>query len=207
MKPHSEACVRNRDPILNVLREWFTAPGTALEIGAGTGQHAVYFAQHLPHVEWIASDCEENHAGIAAWMQECPSQNLRGPVSLDVTQSTWPVECVNYAFSANTAHIMHWRAVEKMFEGIGRVLLPSGVFCLYGPFNRDGEFTSESNRAFDESLKARDPKMGIRDDRALMQLAKRCELDFAADYSMPAKNRALVWARAGMMSAPVDGCR
>lgn len=203
MKPHSEACERNRDPILKVLREWFDTPGTALEIGAGTGQHAVYFAQHLPHIEWIASDREDNHAGIAVWMQECPSPNLRGPVSLDVNQSTWPVERVNYAFSANTAHIMHWTAVEKMFEGIGRVLLPSGVFCLYGPFNHDGQFTSESNRLFDEALRVHDPEMGIRDDRALVQLAKRCGLDLVADYSMPAKNRVLVWARAGEMSAPV----
>jgi SAM-dependent methyltransferase len=205
MRPHSEACERNRDPILKVLRERFVAPGTALEIGAGTGQHAVYFAQHLPHVEWIASDREENHAGIAAWIQERPSPNLRGPVFLDVTQSPWPVERVNYAFSANTAHIMHWPAVEKMFESIGRVLLPSGVFCLYGPFNHDGRFTSESNRVFDESLKARDPQMGIRDDRVLVQLAKRCGLDFVADYSLPANNRVLVWARAGEMSAPVHG--
>ena len=205
MRPHSEACERNRDPILKVLRERFVAPGTALEIGAGPGQHALYFAQHLPHVEWIASDREENHAGIAAWIQERPSPNLRGPVFLDVTQSTWPVERVNYAFSANTAHIMHWPVVEKMFEGIGRVLLPSGVFCLYGPFNHDGRFTSESNRVFDESLKARDPQMGIRDDRVLMQLAKRCGPDFVANYSMPANNRVLVWARAGEMSARVYG--
>ena len=103
------------------------------------------------------------------------------------------------------AHIMHWPGVEKMFEGIGRVLLPSGVFCLYGPFNHDGRFTSESNRVFDESLNARDPQMGIRDDRVLMQLAKRCGLDFVADYSMPANNRVLVWARAGEMSARVYG--
>jgi SAM-dependent methyltransferase len=200
VKPHSEACERNRDPILKVLREWFIAPGKVLEIGAGTGQHAVYFAQHLPHLEWIASDREENHPGIAAWMQEHPSQNLRGPVALDVTQSEWPVEGVNYAFSANTAHIMHWPAVESMFEGLSRVLLPSGVFCLYGPFNRDGQFTSESNRAFDESLKARDPGMGIRDDRALMELGMRCGLAFVADYSLPARNRVLVWTRSSEMS-------
>ncbi len=193
MKPHSEACERNRDPILKVLKEWFIAPGTVLEIGAGTGQHAVHFARHLPHLEWIATDREENHPGIAAWIEEEGSSNLKGPLSLDVTGQSWPVEQVNYVYSANTAHIMSWPMVQSMFEGVGKVLASRGVFCLYGPFNRNGQFTSDSNRAFDESLKARDPCMGIRDDQALIALATRCGLRFAADYSMPAKNRVLVW--------------
>jgi SAM-dependent methyltransferase len=192
MRPHSDACERNRDPILKVLREWFIPPGTVLEIGSGTGQHAVHFARHLPHLQWTATDREENHPGIAAWITE-GSANLEGPLALDVTDSSWPIEQADYVFSANTAHIMSWAMVEKMFEGVGRVLKTGGVFCLYGPFNRNEQFTSESNRAFDESLKARDPDMGIRDDQALIALANRCGLMFAADCSMPAKNRILVW--------------
>jgi cyclopropane fatty-acyl-phospholipid synthase-like methyltransferase len=195
MKPCSEACERNRDPILKVLKEWFLAPGVVLEIGAGTGQHAVYFAEHMPHVQWIATDCEENHAGIAAWIEEFALPNLRGPLRLEVSENAWPVVQANYVFSANTVHIMGWSEVQRMFAGIGRVLQPAGVFCLYGPFNRNGQFTSESNRAFDESLKAHDSKMGIRDDRALVALADDCGLKLSKDYSMPANNRVLVWTK------------
>jgi cyclopropane fatty-acyl-phospholipid synthase-like methyltransferase len=193
MKPYAEACDRNRDPILNVLKDWFTAPGTVLEIGSGTGQHAVYFARNLSHLQWIATDRDENHPGIAAWMQEEGSANLEGPLSLDVTNDQWPVAQADYIFSANTAHIMSWQMVEKMFAGIGRVLRANGIFCLYGPFNRDGEFTSESNLSFDAALKTRDPQMGIRDDRELKSLGERCELRFVAEYMMPANNRILVW--------------
>ena len=195
MKPFSEACVRNREPILEVLQQWFLGPGVALEIGAGTGQHAVYFAERLPHLTWVATDREENHAGIRSWLDEAQLPNLRGPAALDVSADSWPIEAARYAFSANTAHIMSWPEVERMFAGVARRLESSGAFCLYGPFNRDGQYTAESNRTFDESLRARDPRMGLRNDRDLFDLAQRCGLAFAADYSMPAKNRTLVWTK------------
>lgn len=195
MKPRSEASERNRDPILAVLRQWFIAPGAVLEIGAGTGQHAVHFAQNLSHLQWIASDREENHPGIAAWIEEAALPNLRGPLSLDVNDESWPIDKADYAYSANTVHIMSWPDVEKMFAGIGRILRSGGLFVLYGPFNRNGRYTSDSNRAFDESLRARDPNMGIRDDQALIALGKRWGLTFSADVSMPARNRVLVWER------------
>lgn len=195
MKPYSSACDRNRDPILSVLKNWFLLPGSVLEIGAGTGQHAVYFAAHLPHLTWIPTDREENVAGIEMWVNEAGLANVRQPVQLDVMDPHWPVISVQYVFSANTAHIMSWTEVEAMFEGIGKVLIPKGVFCYYGPVNRDGEYTSESNRQFDEGLRARDPMMGIRDDQALINLGRRNGLEFVADHSMPAKNRMLVWRR------------
>jgi len=195
MKPFSAACERNRDPILKVLQQWFIAPGAVLEIGAGTGQHAVHFAASLPHVTWISTDLEDNLDGIRLWFDEQHIGNLRGPLRLDVRDEVWPLADVQYAFSANTAHIMSWPEVELMFAGVARALAPKGVFCLYGPFNRDGEYTSESNRSFDESLKAQDPSMGVRNDRDLMNLAARCGLTFAADHSMPARNRMLVWTR------------
>jgi SAM-dependent methyltransferase len=195
MKPFSDACERNREPILSVIKEWFFAPGAVLEIGAGTGQHAVYFAERLPHLTWISTDRAENHAGIKAWFAEAALSNLRGPLELDVEMPTWPVDSVDYVFSANTSHIMSWPQVEKMFVGISRVLCPQGVFCLYGPFNRNGEFTSESNRRFDASLKARDPLMGLRDDQALFALGKKNGLTHVADHAMPANNRVLVWRR------------
>lgn len=194
-RPHSEACERNKEPILGVLRSWFLRPGVVLEIGSGTGQHAVHFAAHLPHLIWTSTDREENLDGIRQWIDEAALPNLRGPHALDVRQEIWPVREALYAFSANTAHIMSWGEVEAMFAGVSVALEPGGCFCLYGPFNRDGQFTSDSNRAFDESLRARDPQMGIRDDRALQILGKRCELQFAADYSLPARNRLLVWTK------------
>jgi SAM-dependent methyltransferase len=193
MKPHSDACERNRDPILKVLQQWFLAPGKVLEIGSGTGQHAVHFAANLPHLNWVATDVQEHHDGIREWIDEALLPNLEGPLRLDVRDRLWPLPEASYVFSANTAHIMGWSEVELMFAGIGRVLRTPGVFCLYGPFNRDGQYTSESNRAFDESLQTRDARMGIRDDRAIMDLASRSGLRFAADYSMPARNRLLVW--------------
>jgi hypothetical protein len=195
MKPFSQACERNRDPILKVLQQWFIAPGVVLEIGAGTGQHAVYFASRLPHLTWTSTDIEQNLDGIRLWFEEMRSENLRGPLRLDVRDEIWPVADVQYAFSANTAHIMSWGEVELMVAGVARALAPKGVFCLYGPFNRDGQYTSESNRSFDESLRAQDPKMGVRNDRDLMDLAARVGLTFAADYSMPARNRLLVWTK------------
>ena len=195
MKPHSDACERNREPILQVLRQWFTQPGTALEIGAGTGQHAVHFASHLTHLQWQPTDCEANLAGIGLWVSEAALPNLRAPLKLDVRDSEWPVQTVDYVFSANTAHIMGWPEVELMFAGIGRVLRTRGMFALYGPFNRDGRFTSESNQAFDASLRERDPKMGLRDDRALKELGRRHGLRFTGEHAMPANNRILLWTR------------
>jgi SAM-dependent methyltransferase len=195
MKPWSEACERNREPILAVLKQRFAAPGTVLEIGAGTGQHAVYFARELPHLQWIATDRKENHAGIRAWIEEASLPNVAGPLELDVAQALWPIEHADYVFSANTAHIMSWLEVERMFAGIARVLRSSGVFCLYGPFNRNGEYTSESNRAFDASLRARAAHMGLRDDRALIALGDACGLEFVEDCTLPANNRILIWQR------------
>lgn len=197
MKPRSEASERNRGPILEVLRQWFTAPGVVLEIGAGTGQHAVHFASNLPQLDWLPTDREENLAGIAAWVEEARLPNLRSPVQLDVHDAQWPIGSARYVYSANTAHIMSWPEVELMFGGVGRILASAGVFCLYGPVNRDGQFTSESNRAFDASLRSRDPNMGLRDDRALIALGARSGLTFAGDHAMPANNRVLVWKKAG----------
>jgi SAM-dependent methyltransferase len=195
VKPHSEACERNREPILQVLRQLFTQPGVALEIGAGTGQHAVHFAGNLPHLQWQPTDREENLAGIALWVSEAALPNLRAPLKFDVRDAEWPVPTVDYVFSANTAHIMSWAEVELMFAGVARALRPRGLFALYGPFNRDGRFTSESNQAFDASLRARDPQMGLRDDTALKALGRQHGLAFTAEHAMPANNRLLIWQR------------
>jgi cyclopropane fatty-acyl-phospholipid synthase-like methyltransferase len=196
MLPYSAACDRNQGPILEVLQQWLLQPGVVLEIGSGTGQHAVHFAQHLPQVTWQPTDCAENVATIQARIRQASLGNLHEPLELDVLNLPWAVRSARYVFSANTAHIMSWSAVEAMFAGIETVLPTGGHLLIYGPFNRDGEFTSESNLRFDQMLRVRDPNSGIRDDVAMMALAERHGLSFAAEYSMPAENRMLVWTRA-----------
>ncbi|MDZ7621888.1 MAG: DUF938 domain-containing protein [Candidatus Competibacteraceae bacterium] len=194
-KPHSEACEQNKEPILAVLREVFSEPGLILEIGAGTGQHAVHFARELPHLDWQPTDRADYLPGIHLWIAEAGLSNLRQPLALDTRREPWPVAQAAGAFSANTTHIMNWPAVEGLFRGIGRTLQPGGAFCLYGPFNYGGRYTSASNAAFDASLRQCDPDSGIRDFDDLDRLAQDNGLRLRWDYPMPANNRTLVWVR------------
>jgi len=195
MKPYSEACDQNRDPILAVLRTAFARCRDVLEIGSGTGQHAVYFARHLPHLHWYCSDVAGSHPGIRAWISESGLANVEPPLELDVTADHWPSRSFDGVFSANTTHIMHWPAVACLFAGIGRVLEPGGVFCLYGPFNYRNAFTSPGNERFDGWLKQRDPHSGIRNFEDLDALAGAHGLLLAADNGMPVNNRLLVWRK------------
>ena len=194
-KPYSAACERNQEPILGVLRERFTAPGLVLEIGSGTGQHAAFLPAHLPHLTWQPSDVAEHLPGINAWCQDAALPNVKQPVVLDVTTANWPLTHCDYVFSANTAHIMSWPAVEALFRGVATVLAPGGLFALYGPFMRDGRHTAESNARFDLSLRQRDPVMGIRDRADLDTLARACGMSRCDEYALPANNEVLVWAR------------
>ncbi len=196
-KPFSPSCVENRAPILRVLQPRLSASSRLLEIGSGTGQHAVYFAPELPHLHWQTSDCRDQHAGILAWLEEAALPNVAPPLALDVIEDDWPKASYDAAFSANTAHIMPEAAVAAMFAGIGRVLEPDGLFLLYGPFNYDGEFTAPSNADFDYWLRHRDPDMGIRDLSWLRQLAKPNGLVLDEDVEMPVNNRMLVWRHVG----------
>lgn len=195
VKPYSEACEQNKEPILAVLKEVFGATRKVLEIGSGTGQHAVYFARHLPHLIWQTSDLAEHHAGIRLWLREAGLDNLLEPLKIDVADASWPVTQVDAIFSANAIHIMSWEHVVKMFEGIGKVLEPRGLVCLYGPFNYGGDYTSASNARFDAWLKARDPRSGIRNFEDVDALAQVQGLNLLRDVSMPANNRTLVWGK------------
>ena len=195
MKPFAESSEQNKAHIYDVLKQHFNNIDSVLEIGSGTGQHAVFFAGQFPQLSWVASDCAEYHAGIAMWLEDAGLDNTRGPLILDVNQSDWPVKQTDAVFSANTVHIMGWTSVENMFAGIGRVLNKEGVFCLYGPFNYDGSFTSDSNARFDQWLKQRDPVSGVRDFEALQGLAEKAGLVFIDDIEMPANNRVLVWKK------------
>lgn len=194
MKPYSEACERNKGPILTVLQAELTAARQVLEIGSGTGQHAVFFAAAMPWLEWQPSDLPEQHAGMRAWLAEAALPNLRAPLSLDV-EGAWPAGPFDALFSANTAHIVSWPAVTALIAGAGRVLAPAGRLLLYGPFNYAGRYTSASNAQFDQWLHARDPRSGIRGFEAVDALARAQGLVLQADHPMPANNRLLVWAR------------
>lgn len=192
MRPFSEACERNRGPILEVLKRVFAGSRRVLEIGSGTGQHAAYFSAQLRHLHWQASDVAQHLSGIRLWGVE--------PIELDVDEP-WPTVDTDAAFSANTAHIMSWRQVERMFAGVAG--MPSlEVFCLYGPFSYGGRHTAESNARFDAMLRARDPASGVRDVEDLAALARRCGMALAEDNAMPANNRLLVFRKPKSGSEP-----
>ena len=193
-KPFSQACENNKRPIAEVIQQYFKT-GTVIEIGSGTGQHAVFFAAQLPELFWQTTDREANHPGINAWLDDSDAKNLGRPLVLDVKDSPWPVTIADAVFSANTAHIMDWAAVEMMFKGVGDILKPNAYFCLYGPVNINGQFTSPSNESFDMSLRMRDPEMGIRDLEELQRLGTGNHLDFVALHSMPANNVIMVWQK------------
>jgi cyclopropane fatty-acyl-phospholipid synthase-like methyltransferase len=194
-KPYSESCEQNREPILAVLRVAFADRHRVLEIGSGTGQHAVYFAPELPYLLWQTADVRAHHPGIHAWLAEAALPNVLPPLELDVNQNPWPGGSYDAVFSANTLHIMGWPEVERFFAGVGALLEPGGVLVVYGPFNYNGHFTSESNARFDLWLKARDPASGVRDFEAVDALARAQGLILQHDIAMPANNRSLVWQR------------
>lgn len=196
MKPFCESTDQNKIPILEVLRELFPEPATVFEVGSGTGQHAVHFARHLPHLTWQTSELAEKLPGIRAWLDEAALPNTPAPLALDVMQSPWPELVVDAVYSANTAHILHWPQVESMFRGVCELLRSGGLFCLYGPFSYQRVHVSASNAHFDASLKARDPGMGVRDVDDLNRLALASGMTPAGDYVMPVNNRILVWRRA-----------
>lgn len=194
-KPYSEASHRNREPILAVLREFFADRRHVLEVGSGTGQHAVHFAAALPQLIWQSSDRAENIGGIRAWLDEANLSNTPAPLTLDVTTTPWPDGPFDAVFSANTLHIMSWTEVEMFFSAVPRVVTSDAKLAIYGPFNVDGAFTSASNAAFDESLKSRAPHMGIRDVAAVDALARAAGFVLLDDSAMPANNRLRTWQR------------
>jgi cyclopropane fatty-acyl-phospholipid synthase-like methyltransferase len=200
--PFSPACERNKGPILAVLEQVLPRDGTVLEIGSGTGQHVVYFSAHLPHLRWQPSEREENLAGLRLRLQNEGGANILPPLTLDV-RGAWPNTQFEAVFSANTAHIMSWAGVCDLFAGVAHHLAGSGVFCLYGPFNENGEFTAPSNAAFHEQLRRENPEMGLRDITDLENLADRQQLRLVNRFSLPANNQILQFSFApGYVGAP-----
>ena len=195
MKPFSESCVQNREPILGVLKAELTSSSRLLEIGSGTGQHAVYFAPEFPQMNWQPSDIEEMLPGINAWLEEASLDNINPPIAIDVSKYNWETNHYDVIYSANAVHIMSWEYVVSLLAGAGITLTSGGKFILYGPFNYNGAYTSESNARFDVWLKQRDLLSGIRDFEALNSLAEDHRMRLVNDYEMPANNRILVWQK------------
>jgi SAM-dependent methyltransferase len=195
MLPSSAACERNKDPILEVLRLRFADRTQVLEIGSGTGQHAVYFARQLGHLAWHPTEQLAYLADLTERVKLEGPGNLRAPSLLDVRQAVWPVRGVDAMFTANTLHIMSWPEVMALFNGIGTVLVPGGVLCIYGPFRYAGRYTSDSNQEFDRMLQERDPQSGLRDIEAVSLLADQYGLRLDADFDLPANNRLLVFTK------------
>ena len=193
-KPHAPSCERNREPILAVLRERFVERCDVLEIGSGTGQHAVYFAAAMPWLSWQCSDRAEHLPGMRLWLDDAALPNTPEPLALDVA-GAWPARRYDAVFSANTLHIMAWAEVEALFARLPAVTTDDALLVIYGPFNDDGRYTSDSNAAFDRWLKERGAHMGIRDAGAVDVLAANAGFRLAEDLAMPANNRCLVWRR------------
>ena len=197
-KPFSQACENNKKPILTILAKVFKKTEHVLEIGSGTGQHAVFFGQQLPHLIWQTSDLPINHAGINAWLDVFSLPNVQKPVDSDLN-NTWPRFNENNkfdgVFTANTLHIISWPLVVKFFEGLAQNIESNAHICIYGPFNYQGRYTSESNANFDLWLKERDINSGIRDFEAVLTLAESANLFLLNDHEMPANNRLLVFKK------------
>lgn len=194
-RPFAESAARNTAPILAVLRRELQGAADVLEIGSGTGQHAVAFASALQHLRWQTSDLEENHAAINAWLQYAQLGNVTAPLVLDVRNAALEPASFDGVFSANTAHIMGIDAVKRMFSLVGDALRPDGVFCLYGPLCVGGVFNAPSNEAFDAGLRQRDAMMGIRDLETLDEFGAASGLRRKRLYAMPSNNYIAVWKR------------
>ena len=205
-KPYSESCERNSAPILQVLQQHLGQARNVLEIGSGTGQHAVHFAAAMPWLRWQASDHCDYLPGIRQWLDEAALPNTPAPLELQavIGEGLQPlpplpvhdgVAGFDAVFTANTLHIMGWEEVQALFAGLPSLMAPEGLLVAYGPFNYNGAFTSDSNRNFDGWLKARDPRSGIRDFEAIDALARTQQLELREDVAMPANNRCLAWRR------------
>ncbi len=197
-KAFSQACENNKRPILNILAKVFSQNKHVLEIGSGTGQHAVFFGQHLPHLTWQTSDLLINHQGINLWLDETALSNVQKPIVIDLNKA-WPMPekspQVDGLYTANTLHIISWPLVVKFFEGIAQNLASKAMVCIYGPFKYQGKYTSESNANFDLWLKDRDIDSGIRDMEAILLLANSAGLTLIDDHVMPANNQLLVFSK------------
>ncbi len=196
-KPFSQSSEENKQVILQKIQPLLSSKQTVLEIASGTGQHAVYFAQQMPHLIWQTSDLKESHSGIQLWLNEAGLENVLKPLNLDVSESNWPARSYDAIYSANSFHIMSEQNVTDFFARISTVLNQDAIVMIYGPFNYAGQFTSESNANFNAWLKQRDPLSGIKEFEWCNELAEKAGLKLIEDLEMPVNNRILVWQDSG----------
>ncbi len=193
--PNSPAADRNKAAILEKLKGLLKGNERVFEIGSGTGQHAIHFAQAFPNLNWQTSELPSRLFVTSAVLNTKKLQNLQKPYALDVSSEEWPEINADVIYTANTVHIMPWHAVEKMLHGVSKTLKKNGLFIIYGPFKYEGAFTSESNKMFDASLKDFDPLQGIRDFEYLARLSIELGLVLKHDFEMPANNRLVVFEK------------
>ena len=195
-KPNAPACERNQQVILAELNKQLRKSDShVFEIGSGTGQHAVYFAQHLPEVTWQTSDVKANHVGIQLWLDEAQLVNVKAPIEFQIGQSAWPGIKIDVVFCANVLHIISFDLVQVLLKQLGENLQPKTRVLFYGPFKYQGEYTSDSNAEFDLWLKDIDPLRGIRDFEAVESMLRAGGITLVEDVPMPANNQLLVFEK------------
>ena len=197
MQQSSSAALRNREPILATITPYLRACATLFEVGSGTGEHAVHCAAALPWLRWQASEMPARLAGLSAVLAGAGLPNLPPPLGLDVRSGPWPAATVDAVFTANTLHCMSWPAAEALFAGVAHLLGRDGVLLIYGPFNRDGAFTSDGNQRLDAWARGLDPAFGLRDRDAVIALAAGHGFSLCDDHPMPANNHLLAWRCSG----------
>ena len=195
MKCFAEACERNRDPILAVLREVLPQSGEVLEIASGTGQHAAYFSRNLPNLVWQPSDLAHAFPSINAWREEFWAPNLYSPILIDLLGTNNVTIRADAIVCINVVHIVAWEGVEHLFKIAATVLEPAGILYFYGPYRYSDRILEPSNSAFDCWLKENNPVSGIRDYAAVESLANSNGFLFGGDIPMPSNNRSIWWVR------------
>jgi Protein of unknown function (DUF938) len=192
--PFSQSCENNKAPILEVLLRLFADREEVLEIASGTGQHAAWFAGHLPRLRWQPTELEGNLSQLAPRCKKYTGDNLSAPLAVDVSRRPWPLDRLPHAlFSANSLHIMPWSSVVDLFTELKARAEHDTVLAVYGPFNYGGQYTSASNAQFDQWLAHRSPYSAIRDYEAVDELAGRAGFKLLEDNALPANNRLLAW--------------
>ena len=200
-KPYSPACERNSGPILEVMKQYITRNDQRLlEIGSGTGQHAVYLAPEFPFLEWHPTDVSANLNGMKLWFKEAGIKNIQMPVRVEIGKDDFPKLKFDIIFTANTFHIMHWKECKTLMKQMGHRLREGSRVMIYGPFKYGGEFTSPSNEEFDKSLKERDPLSGIRSFEDVNNSMAKNGFELLNDFDMPANNQMLVYSRLKFVS-------
>jgi SAM-dependent methyltransferase len=190
--PFSPACERNRLPIATVIDSLLPPQASVLEIGAGTGQHAEYFLSRRPDLRWLATDVADRLEGLRDRLKSVSGVRIQ---LLEIGRDHWPAGPFDAVFSANTLHILPASLIGALLSGVSQALRPGGCCLIYGPFKEGGRHTADSNLRFDQSLRARDPAMGIRDLSEVRTLAAEVCLELRAIIGMPSNNRILVFRR------------